>query len=211
MANATSSSGPQPARNTIDGKGGVVLPASQEKIQAKFDLGISLALSFWSALTLAVQNQWGGPDSSEKRDWFAGAISDLFTDRPDTDAEDVETVLLQVMNDEFDVNVEDDSSYELAIELMALRKQTLEGNFITVDTMHHRWLERMGKGASVRFQKVERGEDEDDTDWDSDDSEDEDGEDAQMVDAPVPVPRLEKPAREVDEEGFTKVVGKKKR
>lgn len=39
-----------------------------------------MALHMWPALTLAVENQWGGPDSADKRDWFAGAVAELFPD-----------------------------------------------------------------------------------------------------------------------------------
>ena len=87
---------------------------SQETIQNKFDVSIALILSLWPALTLAVTNNWGGPSSSDKRDWFAGAISDLFISNPATDLEDVETVLLQIMLDEFEVNVDDESAFEVA-------------------------------------------------------------------------------------------------
>ena len=66
--------------------GGVRLPPTPEQLQAAFDNGIWYALSLWPALHVAVQNSWGGPDSSEKRDWFAGAVSDLFTERQDTDS-----------------------------------------------------------------------------------------------------------------------------
>src|SRR5262249_31048555 len=45
---------------------------------AKFELGLTLVLNAWQALTLAVQNQWGGPDSKDKRDWMCGAVAELF-------------------------------------------------------------------------------------------------------------------------------------
>jgi pre-rRNA-processing protein TSR2 len=74
---------------------GVRLPPTPAQLQSAFDHGIWYALSLWPALHVAVQNSWGGADSSEKRDWFAGAVSDLFTGRQDTDAEDLEAFLLQ--------------------------------------------------------------------------------------------------------------------
>ena len=46
---------------------------------SKFEQGLTLIINTWQALTLAVQNQWGGPDSSDKRDWMCGAVADLFT------------------------------------------------------------------------------------------------------------------------------------
>lgn len=174
-----------------------------------------MSLSLWPALTLAVQNSWGGPDSSDKRDWFAGAISELFVSRPDTDVEDVEEMLLQVMNDEFEVNVDDGSAEQVAARIVGLRKLTLQGDFGEVDRMYKKWVETQKKGGSgVKFQKVERGEEDDDTDWDSDDVEDDEaeGEDVEMDEAPalVKAPK-EKVEPQVDADGFTTVVPKKKR
>lgn len=186
-----------------------------EKIQSKFDLSIALALSTWSALTLAVQNSWGGPNSAEKRDWFAGAISDLISTTPDADVEYIEEFMLQVMNDEFDVNVEDGSGEEIAAKIIGLRKLTQQGDFAMVDEMHSTWRERQSKGGGGKtsFQHVTKDEDEDDTDWDSDDiDDDDDEEDVEMGEAPalVKIPK-EKVQPKVDEEGFTEVVGRKRR
>lgn len=185
-----------------------------EKIQSKFDHSIALALSTWPSLTLAVQNLWGGPESSEKRDWFAGAISDLITNTPDADVEYVEEFMLQVMNDEFDVNVEDGSGEEVAAKIVGLRKLTLQGDFTMVDDMYQQWQQRQQNRGSGKFnfQHVELGEHEGETDWDSDDLDEEDDDDVEMGEAPalVRAPR-EKLQPKVDEEGFTEVINKKKR
>lgn len=186
-----------------------------EKIQTQFDLSIALTLSAWPALTLAVQNSWGGPQSSEKRDWFAGAISELIESTPNADVEYVEEFLLQVMYDEFEINIEDGSGEEIASKIIGLRKMTLQGDFSMVDEMYNRWQERQNRGGgTVSFKHVERAEEADDTDWDSGDMDDEDSADEAMeVDlAPsiVKVPR-EKPKPKIDNDGFIEVVGKKKR
>ena len=118
------------------------------------------------------------------------------------------------MNDEFDANLEDGSAEEVAAKIVGLRKLTRQGDFALVDEMQRGWEERRRRGGgAVKFQLVERGQDEDDTDWDSDDmDEDEDSEDTEMADAPEPVrAQREKMQPEVDDEGFTKVMGKKKR
>jgi pre-rRNA-processing protein TSR2 len=185
--------------------------ATPEQKQSYFELGIALSISLWPALKLAVDNQWGGPDSADKRDWFAGAIVTDFTERPETDALDVEDRLLQVMNDEFDVNVEDDSAQKVAEQIMRIKKACGEGDFKEVEELRERW-QKGGKGkggpvgTEVMFQRVERNDDEDETDWDSDDipEEDED-EDDEMTDAPAPAQRREKTPPQVDEDGFTTV------
>ena len=143
-------------------------------------------------------------------------MSDLFQTTPDADVDYVEEFLLQVMNDEFEVNVEDSSGEEVAAKIVGLRKLTLQGDFTMVDEMFAKWTERQKRGGDdVKFQHVARGEEEDDTDWDSDDldnNEDEDDEDTAMGDAPAPVkaPR-EKIQPKVDDDGFTEVIGKKRR
>lgn len=185
-------------------------------VQAKFDLSIALALSAWPALTLAVQSSWGGPESSAKRDWFAGAISDLIAATPDADVDFLEEFLLQVMNDEFDAVLEDGSAEEVAIRILALQKSTSQGNFEVVNEMFKFWEERESRGESVKF--LEGVEEQDETDSDSDDMDQEeedegnDEADVEMEDAPelVKIPK-EKPSPEVDEDGFTKVITRKKR
>jgi pre-rRNA-processing protein TSR2 len=176
-----------------------------EQCQSHFELGVALSLNLWPALSLAVSNNWGGAASQDKRDWFAGAVVELFEERPDTDLEDVETVLLQVMLDEFEVNVDDESGYDIAEQIIRLRRDVGRGNFVEVEQLKERWEKRGGQ--AIGFQ---RGEDEEgETDGSDDESEDEDeDEDVEMGDAPTP---RERPAPEVDEDGFTKVQGKKKR
>ncbi|KAH7069654.1 Pre-rRNA-processing protein TSR2-domain-containing protein [Paraphoma chrysanthemicola] len=179
-------------------------------LQAKFDLGIWHALFNWANLTVAVQNQWGGPDSSDKRDWLAGQLSELFANEPTTDSEDVEVMLLQVLEDEFGVRLEDETEVEVAREIMLIRKELGEGKTAMVDKLQKKWESRKGKEADTGSVNVR--ESNQDAEWDSVDEEtDEEDEDVEMGDAPALVPAKPKPEPEIDEDGFTKVVGKKKK
>ncbi|OOF98938.1 hypothetical protein ASPCADRAFT_504471 [Aspergillus carbonarius ITEM 5010] len=174
------------------------------------DLGITLAIHNWPALNLAVQSNWGGPTSSDKRDWLCGAISEMLSDRPETDAEDLEDVLIQVMNDEFDVVVDDESAGNVADQIMEIKGQTTRGEFGEIQAMWEAWQNKKGK-PDAGIAAFRRGEDQEDDDEDSDE-EDGDG-DMDMDDAPpalVRAPR-ERVEPEVDEDGFTTVVSKKKR
>lgn len=169
-------------------------------------MGVWLALWKWEALTVAVQNNWGGPDSADKRDWFAGAVSELFTDEGANtpEQEDVEERLLQIMEDEFEVVVDDGTSTITAVRIVTLWEQTGEGNFGTVETWHAEYQER--KGKQIRPVTVQSASDDEDSV-----DEESDNEDVEMDDAPALVSVKEKAAPEVDEEGFTQVVGKKRR
>jgi pre-rRNA-processing protein TSR2 len=180
-----------------------------EDLQSKFDLGIWHALFNWANLTVAVQNQWGGPDSSDKRDWLAGQISDLFESEPLTNAEDVEVMLLQVLEDEFGVRLEDETEVIVGREIMAIRKEIGEGKTGIVDRLQQKWEARKGKEVDTGSVSVRESNQE--AEWDSVDEESEENDDVEMGDAPALVPAKPKPEPEVDDDGFTKVVGKKKR
>ncbi|KAF3761369.1 hypothetical protein M406DRAFT_333435 [Cryphonectria parasitica EP155] len=219
---------------------------SAEIRQSRFEQAVALSLNLWPALTLAVQNNWGGPDSADKRDWFAGEVASQFPaftsstssqqappppppppqqqqqqkqkqkkeeDDDEPDAEYIEELLLQVMLDEFEVNVDDDSGFDVAVEIIRLRGQCAKGSFEEVDKLLARW--QSGKGAKVEGALFKKGEDQDgDTDWDDTDGDDDDDDesgDEDMTDAPplVAAPKKEKAAPEVDEDGFTKVTRKR--
>jgi len=150
----------------------------------------------------------------DKKDWFAGAVSDLFTQRPDTDNEELEVFLLQIMQDEFDCNVEDDSEVEVARTILRLKKGLQEERSLeTFRELEGRWRNRgqMKMNIQVIDNEAEGGEDDEEWDGFSDD------EDVDMDAAQDAVPNLVpampkvKEEPEVDEDGFTKVVGKKKR
>ncbi|KAF7593489.1 hypothetical protein BBP40_011400 [Aspergillus hancockii] len=168
------------------------------------DLGITLAIHNWPALSLAVQSNWGGPTSSDKRDWLCGAISEMINERPETDGEDLEDVLIQVMNDEFDVVVDDESAGPVAEQIMEVRALVERGEFAPIQAMLESWQSKSQQKVAASFKK---GEDEDS----DDDEEDNEEGDLDMGDAPalVRAPR-EKVEPEVDEDGFTTVVSKKR-
>lgn len=204
MASQAASSGPTPAAPG----GGVQLPPTAEQLQTAFDHGIWYLLSLWPALHVACQNGWGGPDSSEKKDWFAGAVSDLFAQRPETDFEDLVVFLLQVVQDEFDLNVEDDTEEEVARSILVLKKRLFEdGDVSALRELEQRWKNRgqMKTDVQVEDRDIEGDEDE----WNGFGDEDVDMQDA----APdlVSQPKKEKPQPEVDDDGFTKVVGRRNR
>ncbi|KAM3553942.1 hypothetical protein MY1884_006397 [Beauveria asiatica] len=204
-------------------------PASTR--QHNFEQAVAYSLHLWPALTLSVANGWGGPDSSEKRDWFAGAIVELFPEFTDAapapdgtssaaastadeaDTEDVETVLLQVMVDEFEVNVDDDSALEVAQQIVRARAQCAAGQFDETNALAERFAKLKGGKVGQMFQKAEdpnQDTDEEPDDSEGDDGDDDDeGSDVDMGDAPAPVPK-EKQEPQVDQDGFTMVTKKKR-
>lgn len=110
------------------------------------------------------------------------------------------------MLDEFEVNIDDESAFDVASEIVRLRAQCAKGNFEDVDKLLARWQGR--KGAKVVFT---HGKDQDeDTDWDDTDGDDDDDEEMDEAPALVEAPKIkERQAPEVDEDGFTKVTRKR--
>lgn len=129
------------------------------------------------------------------------------TDDGEPDSAYVEEFLLQVMLDEFEVNVDDDSSFDVAETVLRVRAACIKGKFDEVEALRRRWEGK--KGGKVVFKQAEDQDGE--TDWDSDSDEEEDDGDVEMGDAPPPAPApKEKAEPEVDEDGFTKVTKKKR-
>ncbi|KAI5300511.1 hypothetical protein KEM56_002387 [Ascosphaera pollenicola] len=181
-----------------------------DKASANLDLGVSVILYNWSALSIAVSNHWGGPKSAEKRDWLCAEIPDILRTRPETDDVDLEEILMNVMMDEFDVAVEDDSGATVAEEIIKVRDWCLKGEFEKVQMLWAEYNKRQKKdgGVSVTQGKTENDDDDDE----DDDEENEDGEeDTDMTDAAPARPPREKIEPEIDEDGFTTVVNRKRR
>ena len=181
---------------------------------AYLDLGITLAIHNWPALTMAVQSNWGGPTAGDKRDWLCGAISDMINERPETDSEDLEDVLGQVMNDEFDVVVDDESAVPVAAKIMEVRALVARGEFGPIQEMWETWQKKSqqkANNAAAAFKQVEAKDEDQETDAEEDDDDGGANGDVDMGEAPalVRAPK-EKAEPEVDEDGFTKVIGKKR-
>lgn len=185
------------------------------KATAYFDLALSLLLYKWAPLTLAVNSLWGGPDSADKRDWLVGVLSDQFTSDPSTDAEDIESIVMQVMQDEFDVRLEDQSEEQLATDILRWRRTCFElgpEGWERVEEMRRKWEEKQS-GKTAKVEIVEGNTDDREDEW-SDESDAEEGGvgiDADAVMEEAPPMLVEKREPEVDEDGFTKVVGRRKR
>ncbi|KPI39994.1 Pre-rRNA-processing protein TSR2 [Cyphellophora attinorum] len=191
------------------------LPAGQSD---RIDLHVALALWAWPALSFACANAFGGsPDiAAAKREWLAGAISEMLTSTPRQlrDAADVEEVLLQALNDEFEVVVDDGSAEETAQAIWRGCELLATGNTAELQSRYQVYLEKekSWKKESTGFVRGKDDEGEE-TDWDEDDDEFNgfSDEDIEMGEAPQPTAKKEKVVPQVDEDGFTTVVSKKKR
>jgi len=129
--------------------------------------------------------------------------------------EEIEETLLQVMFDEFEANVDDQSEAEVADRIMKCRAQCATGDFSLVEELRARWLDTKGKKVVAKA----AADQEQDTDWDSESDEDDDdddesgNQDVDMDEAPplVAAAPKEKPQPHIDEDGFELVPSRRKR
>ncbi|KAI3404653.2 TSR2 [Candida oxycetoniae] len=195
------------------------LKFGNEVQQAKFELGVCMAVYKWEELTTAVENSWGGPKSGEKRDWISCIIIDLFSESKIVDVQLIEETLLYAMLDEFDTQVDNDSALEIAALIMKFYKEAAKGAYDMIDQFYQVWLEKK-KNTVLESTAVHVGEDLNnpgvsDSEEDDDDDNDERGDDNEKDDESMEVDDIAEVqdvqhGPVIDEDGF-KLVQKGRR
>ena len=174
------------------------------KAVAYFELAVSLYLAAWPALTLAVTNEWGGPDSSEKRDWLAGVLADHVTDNPtkEVDVDDLEDIATQVMGDEFNVVLEDDSAVLLAREIEKSWRECMAGEYGNIEAMKARFESGLKTDTIKRDENDSESSDDEDVTENQENGEGGQGQDRMEIDRQDPI---------IDDDGFELVQKKRRR
>ncbi|KAL4184457.1 hypothetical protein AMTRI_Chr10g225700 [Amborella trichopoda] len=116
----------------FNGVRGTPQPLSAETLSL-FTEGVGLVLSRWTALQMAVENEWGGRASLQNLQklstdlvsWFSQSNAPLYID-------DLEMMLDEKMLLSFNSVFEDGSIEEVAEQLMILHEECLNGNFETL-------------------------------------------------------------------------------
>lgn len=175
--------------------------------------GAIARLEIWPTLRLAVDEAWGGPDSAQKRTWIVSVIVDAFDpaesqEPPDEDY--IEDMLLQMMADEFDTVLEDDSAQGVAKDIMKLWNTISTADGLQLVQSWETQAQKM-KGKKIASQRVVDETEETDGESGSSDGEDEGEMEVDDEEAPKLLDRRARREREepeVDEDGFTLVKGK---
>lgn len=182
------------------------LKFQDEKQQARFELGVCMALAKWEELTIAVDNLWGGPNSNDKRDWMAGIVIDLF-DEKIVDIQYIEETLLYAMVDEFDVQIDNDSGLEIAALVIKFYKDVSLHNYNAIEELYSKWQ------AKQETRKVNKVKLDSDPNNPSDDDEEEEDEEDEEVEANNQGDQDDSMEIDngpvVDDDGFTLVQNKK--
>ncbi|CAA6670090.1 unnamed protein product [Spirodela intermedia] len=165
--------------------------------------GVSLVLSRWTALQMAVEDGWGGKDSRQKsQELEAGIVSWFIQSKEPLYIDDLERMLEESMVLSFNTEIDDGSVGEVAEQLMIIHEECLEGNYASIERLR---MSKPGTHAvSQSLRMMDENEDES--------SDDEEASDMMMVDdlKLKPVVGGEKnPKQVVDEDGWSVVPSRK--
>ena len=204
---------------------------------ALFARGLLAIFDLWPALTIAVREEWGGPESADKRTWMASTIIDEFESRasylpsptedapqivdpstfndPPLDLDDIADMINQMISDEFEANIEDGSIDAVSSDIVRLWRDILKPatgatpNTI-VDALERKAGEVKGKGVqATKGDGLQMVDGDSDSEWDDEEDDDE----MEVDEAPPLVPATERERQEpiVDDDGFTLVQPKSKK
>ncbi|GAB4855421.1 hypothetical protein Ancab_024048 [Ancistrocladus abbreviatus] len=153
-----------------------------EQAIPQFQEGISLLLSRWSALQMAVDNEWGGPNSRSIALQLASDIFNWFALSKELYIDDLEALLDDTMIT-LNTEAQDGSIEEIAEKLMIMHEECLEGNFGSIEKLR----QAIHNTMPVRHIEQVANDDESTGNEDVDDVEDMDDEGASKmkVDAPT--------------------------
>mmetsp|Transcript_24387 Transcript_24387/g.57944 ORF Transcript_24387/g.57944 Transcript_24387/m.57944 type:complete len:188 (-) Transcript_24387:43-606(-) len=104
--------------------------------QALFADAVRAVLQRWTALNLAVTNDWGDGRSEEKRDaLFVQIISGFPAGKKAPDPTELETFLDQFMEQNFSTDADDESPYEVSCLICRLHELIMAGNIAEAQSL----------------------------------------------------------------------------
>ncbi|RCH97224.1 hypothetical protein CU098_011206 [Rhizopus stolonifer] len=151
-----------------------------------FEEGARYIFNNWTALKLAVEQDWGGVESPEKKEWFIDVVIDYFGKQgKKLDVDDIEVVLSQIMSDEFHATLEDDSPYLVAKHLYELFNQCIHGNYAEVERLREKAkVQNSYMAASSSMKQGDDSDNDDEGDGSLNGNDDDNEDDDQMEEAP---------------------------
>ena len=122
-----------------------------------FKEGLAGLLNRWTALQLAITNEWGGAESVQKGETMREELEDWFLRRRGGKyAEDLEELLVEILGDDFCVQCEDGSPREVAHIACAMFEQTAAGDYTTARDICAKPLPREHLERSRRVEEDRR-------------------------------------------------------
>nr|PVC51812.1 hypothetical protein MACL_00001269 [Theileria orientalis] len=83
----------------------------------------------WTALNLAVDNNWGGDDSLSKKELLVRNVIEYCLKAKELYADEIEDILIVKLDEYFSVNLEDGSEVEIASILVKLHQTCSNNDF----------------------------------------------------------------------------------
>lgn len=174
------------------------------KEQLQFARAVYIVLNLWPAMRKAVEEEWGGPESAEKRDFLLSYLCDEYGDSGSAtspDEDDVMELLEGYMAEEYDCQLEDESPAWVAMHVCSAHKAVFEENRgeEVLTQLEQEYARHSKRTISDTTREPEDAED------DSDDD-----------DVPTPAPATNphthtRPEPEIDEDGFETVAPRRRR
>uniref|UniRef100_A0A1D1ZRP3 Pre-rRNA-processing protein TSR2-like protein n=2 Tax=Auxenochlorella protothecoides TaxID=3075 RepID=A0A1D1ZRP3_AUXPR len=160
-----------------------------------FEAGVQMLFQRWTALQLGVLNEWGGSNSREKAAGIQHEVLEWFYGKKSHEMLDLADLLDQAISEDFNIQAEDDSPYQLARSLVNMHNQVAQGNY---EYVHQ--LQATPAGAAAASQNAQPAEEEGSSSSGEGSGSDDEGEEGMDIDE-APAPAAPK-APVVDADGF---------
>ncbi|GJP34672.1 hypothetical protein CLOM_g19085 [Closterium sp. NIES-68] len=148
----------------------VPISAAEQHADGWFREGVRLVFARWTALQLAVENQWGGGRSAEKAQLLqADLVHFCYSKRGAVYPDEVEEWLDEATVKDFNMEVEDGSLREVADKVVEVFKSCQDGSFTVVQQLQAAEAAAAAKGRHSALQQskaANRNADSDDSDDD---------------------------------------------
>ncbi|KAF7051936.1 hypothetical protein CFC21_060116 [Triticum aestivum] len=179
--------------------GGGLSPQAAAALQE----GIGLVFARWTALQMAVENEWGGRDSRAKADRLAADVLSFFTtSKGPYYFDDLEEMMFDNISEFFNADFEDGSVGEVAEQVLIMHEECLQNNYSSIEKLRNTRAQANAVSQS-RMMVTDEGDDSSDDSSDDDDGDEPARADDMSVDEPKPC----KPAPDAD--GWTVVPPKR--
>ncbi|TVU45832.1 hypothetical protein EJB05_05335 [Eragrostis curvula] len=169
--------------------------------------GVGLVFERWTALQMAVENQWGGRDSRAKADQLGASILSWFCHSKGPHYfEDLVDMMYDTISESFNADFEDGSVEEVAEQLLIMHEECQQRNYSSIEKLRN---SRVPGNAVSQSRQIAADEDDDS------DSSDDEGDTKMMDDEAtqqqmaVDKPKPSKPAPDAD--GWTTVLSRRGR
>lgn len=173
-----------------------------------FEEGAAIIFRRWTALQLAVEQGWGGPDSAAKADAFIRDVIGWFYDNTEHYADDLEGQLQEIIEADFNVGLEDDSETQVAKALVKLWQGCCAGDLSELQRLRVAMHPHQSAAKASVPQADAKGGSGSES---GSDEEDGSGSEDMDEDTPAASPPPRRPPPQVDDDGFQMVQRRSRR